>query len=45
MTAGQAGVGQPHYFLEFPPFTEETWEFVVDLFGIGRNCVNSQNDG
>jgi hypothetical protein len=40
VAAGQASIGQPHYFLEFPPFTEEARESVVDLFGVGGNCVN-----
>lgn len=35
VAAGQAGIGPPHYFLELPPFTEETGEFVVDLLGVG----------
>lgn len=37
MSAGKAGVGPPHYFLEFPPFPDESWEFIVDLWCIGRD--------
>lgn len=36
VAASETGVGPPHDLLEFPPFAEESREFVVNLWGIGR---------
>ena len=38
MAAGESSIRPPHDLLEFPPFTEESRELVVDLWRVGRNC-------